>query len=160
MSPDRFDELLVRLLRRSHGARIPHFAQGRHQQLAIRGHRRIEDLVVGGASELDVKIHTGLGVRDAVAYDRTTLLRVLYETRNGRRVRALSRERGGRGLDHRARLSKLRERHPLEPNQGRDRLRDAIGVRIGDECPAGRSDLHADETARFQDPQRVADRDA
>ena len=158
--PNGLDELFVRFLRGPHRARVPHLSQRRYQQLAVRGHSRIEDFVVGGPGELDVKIHARLGVGDAVAYHRATLLNVLGEARNGCRIGALRRERGRRRLDHGARLGELRERHALEPDHRRERLRDAIGVRVGDECPARRSDLHADETARLEDPQRVADRDA
>ena len=147
-------------LRLRDGARIPQIAERRHEQLAIRRHGRVEDLVSRGAGELHVKIHAGLGVRDALADHRASLLHVLRESRDRCRVGALRGERGRRRLHDRACLGELGEGHALQTDHRRERFGDPVGARVRDEGPAGRADLHADEAAGLEHAKRVADGDA
>src|SRR6266550_3149004 len=156
---DRVKDLLVRLLGHLRRTHVAHVVERLHEQVAVRRDGRGEELVVRGIGHGDVEIHARLGVRRLFANDRAALLDGLLDALDGRRVGALRRELARRRLYHRARLGEARERHPAQKDHRRDRFGYLVGVRLGHERAAARTDLHVNKPASFEHPQRVAHRD-
>jgi len=159
VGPDRVQDVLVRLLRRSGGADVAHVVERLHQKVAVRAHRRREQIVSRGFGDHDVEVHARLGVRRLLAHDRPPPLDGLFDAGDGRGSGAGGRKLAGRGLDDGPGLGHAGQRHSPESDHRGDRLGDLIDVRVGDERAAGRADLHPDKSPRFEDSKRVPDRD-
>ena len=157
---DGLEDLLVRLLRHAGRAHVTHIVERLDEEVPVSAHRRREELVLRRLRERDVEVHARLGVRELLPDAAPAPLHHLTKPPDGRLVRPLRRELGRGGLDDGASFGELRERHVLQEDHRRDRLRDVVGVRLGDERAAGRADLDADEPARLEDPERVPDSDA